>query len=207
MGRIERFKARLVAKDFTQREGIDFSETFFPVARMETIRIVLSMAAHYNWLVYQFDIKSVFLNDNLLEDVYVSQSQRFIIEGKEEKVYKLKKALYRLKQAPRAWYSRINAYFCENGFQRSASEPTLYIKMEGKDQMLVVCLYIDDIIYTGSSASLIKEFREKMMLEFEMSDLGALHYFLGLKIKQTRYLCFTRKVCFGFAKKVQNDRM
>lgn len=106
-----------------------------------------------------------------------------MIEGKEDKVYKLKKVLYCLKQSPRTYYSRIDSYFYANGFQRSLSEPTLYVKVDGKGQILIVCLYVDDIVYTGFP-SLIKEFRKKMMFEFEMSDLGVLHYFLSLEVKQ-----------------------
>ncbi|PKA48313.1 Retrovirus-related Pol polyprotein from transposon TNT 1-94 [Apostasia shenzhenica] len=184
-GSVHKYKARLVVKGYAQQAGIDYFETFSPVARMETIRTVLSLAAHYNWNVYQFDVKSAFLNGDLFEDVYVEQPQGFIIQGKQDKVYKLKKALYGLKQAPRAWYEKIDSYFCSNGFQRSESEPTLYVKKGGMSHILIVCLYVDDIIYTSSSSTFLNGFKEKMKHEFEMTDLGLLHYFLGLEIKQT----------------------
>ena len=96
----------------------------------------------------------------------------------------MKKALYGLKQAPRAWYSKIDSYFIKNGFERSKNEPTLYLKRLGKNDFLIVCLYVDDMIYMGSSTSLIDEFKICMKKEFEMSDLGLLHYFLGLEVKQ-----------------------
>ena len=96
----------------------------------------------------------------------------------------MKKALYGLKQAPRVWYFKINSYFQENGFERSNNEPTLYLKREGKKDFLVVCLYVDDMIYMGSSESIVAEFKDCMMKKFEMSDLGLLHYFLGLEVKQ-----------------------
>ena len=99
------------------------------------------------------------------------------------KVYVLKKALYRLKQAPKAWYSKIDTHFCSNGFVRSKNEPTLYLKRQGTD-FLILCLYIDDIIYMGTSSALIEDFKVRMMKKFEMTDLGVLYYFLGLEVLQ-----------------------
>jgi len=105
-------------------------------------------------------------------------------KGKENKVYKLRKALYGLKQAPCAWYSKIDSHFRENGFERSKNEPTLYVKKYEKNDLLLVCLYVDDMIYMGSSYSLVCDFKSSMMKTFEMMDLGVLHYFLGLEVKQ-----------------------
>ena len=183
-GSIQKHKARLVVKGYSQQQGIDFKETFSPVARFETIRTFLALAAQLNLPVYQFDVKSAFLNGDLEEEVYVSQPEGFVVNGKEDKVYRLKNALHGLKQAPRAWYFKINSYFQENGFERSNNEPTLYLKREGKKDFLVVCLYVDDMIYMGSSESIVAEFKDCMMKKFEMSDLGLLHYFLGLEVKQ-----------------------
>ena len=100
-------------------------------------------------------------------------------------MYKLKKALYGLKQAPRAWYDRINGHFKLHGFHRSESEPTLYVKLKGTDEVLIVCLYVDDLIYTSNSAALIAEFKNFMIGEFEITDLGLMNYFLGLEVKQS----------------------
>ena len=116
-GSIQKHKARLVAKGYSQQQGIDFDETFSPVARFETVRTFLALAANLNWPVYQFDVKSAFLNGDLEEEVYVSQREGFVVNGKEDKVYGLKKALYGLKQASRAWYFKIDLYFQENGFE------------------------------------------------------------------------------------------
>ncbi|KAL0389946.1 UNVERIFIED_CONTAM: Retrovirus-related Pol polyprotein from transposon RE2 [Sesamum calycinum] len=131
------------------------------------------------------DVKSAFLNGYIDEEIYVEQPQGFIAKGSEEKVLRLKKALYGLKQAPRAWYSRIDKYFMDRGFRRSLSEPTLYIKSQGNDT-LIVSLYVDDLIYTGNNEKMIQDFKEDMMKTFEMSDLGLMHFFLGIEINQEK---------------------
>eukprot|EP01018_Ginkgo_biloba_P033190 Gb_05496 [translate_table: standard] len=110
-GSIDKHKARLVAKGYAQQEGIDYIETFAPVTKMDTIKIVLVLAEKNGWIIYQMDVKSAFLNGYVDEEIYVEQPQGFEIVGKENKVYNLKKSLYGLKQAPRAWYSRIDTYF------------------------------------------------------------------------------------------------
>jgi hypothetical protein len=122
-GKVEKKKERLVAKGFAQQPGIDYGETFSPVARLDTVRAVLAVAAQKKWPVYQMDVKSTFLNGILQEEVYVDQPPGFQIKGKEYKVYRLKKALYSLKQAPRAWYSHIDSYFLNNGFNRATMNP------------------------------------------------------------------------------------
>ncbi|KAL0423821.1 UNVERIFIED_CONTAM: Retrovirus-related Pol polyprotein from transposon RE2 [Sesamum radiatum] len=130
------------------------------------------------------DVKSAFLNGYIDEEIYVEQPQGFIAKGSEEKVLRLKKTLYGLKQAPRAWYSRIDKYFMDRGFRRR-SEPTLYIKSQGNDT-LIVSLYVDDLIYTGNNEKMIQVFKEDMMKTFEMSDLGLMHFFLGIEINQEK---------------------
>lgn len=115
--------------------------------------------------------------------MYIEQSQRFEIKGKEQHVYKLQNELYGFKQAPRAWYSRINKNFVDHGFERSEREPTLYAKRCTNRDFIMVCLYVDDMIFAGTSKALIDEFKIQMMKEFEMTDLNFLKYFLGLEIK------------------------
>ncbi|CAL9012418.1 unnamed protein product [Prunus brigantina] len=175
-GSIQKHKARLVARSFTQNPGIDFFETFAPVARLETIRTLIALAAQKNWLIYQLDVKSAFLNGVLEEEVYVEQPQGFLVEGGEEKVYKLKKTLYGLKQAPRTWYAEIDKYFSHNGFQKSQSEPTLYILKKGAS-ILVVSLYVDDLSFTGNDEHLTQQFKKDIMSTYEMSDLGTSLFF------------------------------
>ncbi|KAJ1704767.1 hypothetical protein LUZ63_004546 [Rhynchospora breviuscula] len=182
-GEVQKLKARLVVKGYAQKYGLDYEETFSPVARFETVRLILALAAQINKPVYQFDVKSAFLNGDLFEEVYVEQPEGFKKKGKENWVYKLEKALYGLKQAPRAWYSKIDSYFINSGFERSKNEPNLYIQNEGH-KWLVVCLYVDDMIYVGTDEELIQSFKKNMMKQFEMTDFGLLHYFLGLEVKQ-----------------------
>ncbi|PNX62606.1 copia-type polyprotein, partial [Trifolium pratense] len=116
-GKIDKYKARLVAKGYSQQYGIDYNEVYAPVARWDTIRTLLAIAAARSWYVYQLDVKSAFLHGELEEEVYVEQPLGYLKEGKD-KVYRLKKSLYGLKQAPRAWYSKIEAYFCSEGFMK-----------------------------------------------------------------------------------------
>ncbi|KAI5344202.1 hypothetical protein L3X38_012079 [Prunus dulcis] len=183
-GSVQKNKARLVAKGYSQKPGIDFNETFAPVARLDTVRTLVAVAAQRNWRLFQLDVKSAFLNGVLNEEVYVDQPSGFVIQGSEDKVYKLKKALYGLKQAPRAWYKEINSYFIKTGFYRSPSEATLYTKVSTSG-ILIVSLYVDDIIYTGSSKEMMAAFKDDMMRQYEMTDLGLLHHFLGLGVLQT----------------------
>jgi hypothetical protein len=164
-GSVERHKERLDAKGFTQRYGIDYKETFAPVARHEIVRMMISFTTHKKWSIHHMDVKSAFLNGYLEEEVFVEQTQGFEVQGKEHQVYKLKKALYGLKKAPRTWYARTNGHFQETGFNRSKSEPTLYYKQEGNG-ILIVSLYVDDLLYMGSSSKMKDEFKIALMNEF-----------------------------------------
>ena len=130
------------------------------------------------------DVKSTFLNGYLEEEVYVEQPQWYEVPGQEQKVYRLKKTLYGLKQAPRAWYSEIDSYLIENGFHRSESELTLYTKVNGQGNMLIVFLYVDDLIFTGDFG--IDKFKAVMESEFEMTDLGLMKFFWALKFSSLK---------------------
>ncbi|CAL8993818.1 unnamed protein product, partial [Prunus brigantina] len=189
-GSIQKHKARLVVKGYAQKPGIDFNETFAPVARLDTIRTLIALAAQNGWKLYQLDVKSAFLNGVLKEEVYVDQPDGFVTTNYEDKVYKLKKALYGLKQAPRAWYEEINAYLVDCGYVRSTSEATLYCKTKEGSGTLIVSIYVDDIVYTGSSEELIAEFKTEMMRRYEMTDLGLLYHFLGMAVIQTESCIF-----------------
>lgn len=183
-GEIDKYKARLVAKGYTQKYGIDYEEVFAPVVRQDTIRLVVSLAAQNSWPILQLDVESAFLNGTLQEEEFIDQPPSFEKRGQEERVYKLKKALYGLKQAPRSWYSRIDAHFVKMGFKKCPFEHTLYVKSEG-GKLLIVCLYVDDLIYTGNNVEMFNEFKMSMMKEFEMTDLGLMRYFLGSEVIQS----------------------
>ncbi|GJV57729.1 retrovirus-related pol polyprotein from transposon TNT 1-94 [Tanacetum coccineum] len=172
LGGILKNKARLVARGYRQEEGIDFEESFAPVARLEAIRIFLAFAAHMNMVIYQMDVKTAFLNGNLREEVYVSQPDGFVDPDKPNYVYKLKKALYGLKQAPRAWYDMLSSFLISNDFSKGSVDPTLFIRREGKE-LLLVQIYVDDIIFAASTPELCDLFAKIMCSKFKMSMMGS----------------------------------
>ncbi|KAK4258396.1 hypothetical protein QN277_007851 [Acacia crassicarpa] len=183
-GKVEKYKARLVAKGYKQKYGIDYEEVFAPVARIDTIRLLTAISAQNKWKIYQMDVKSAFLNGYLEEEVYIEQPSGYVIKGEEEKVYRLKKALYGLKQAPRAWNTRIDEYFQKNGFVKSPYEHALYTKRNEDGDIMIVCLYVDDMIFTGNNPGMFVEFKKAMTREFEMTDIGEMSYFLGVEVEQ-----------------------
>jgi hypothetical protein len=181
-GSVEKFKARLVAKGYSQQEGIDFDDTFAPVAKLNTIRMLISLATKHKWKLHQLDVKSAFLNGELKEEIYLVQPPGFVKKGQEHLVCKLHKALYGLKQAPRSWYEKIDSFFIQHGFHRSLNDPNLYTKINKQRQIILISLYVDDMIITGNANNLIKEIKQQMSQVFEMKDLGDLHYCLGLEV-------------------------
>lgn len=182
-GNIIKHKARLVAKGYVQKRGVDFDELFAPVTRLETIRLLLALAAKNSWEVHHLDVKTAFLNGDLNEEVYVTQLEGFVKKGQEKRVYRLLKALYRLRQAPRAWHSKLNKTLEDLGFVRCPYEHDVYVKREGTES-LIVGVYVDDLLIIGTNLSLIKDFKVQMSNAFEMSDMGKLSYYLGIEVKQ-----------------------
>ncbi|RDX97648.1 hypothetical protein CR513_19562, partial [Mucuna pruriens] len=160
---IDKFKARLVAKGYTQEEGIDYREIFSPVAHLETIRMVVALATTKRWSIYQLDIKSAFLHEEINEDVYLEQPPSYIFQGCEHQVYKLKKALYGLKQAPRACYTKLESHLAANNFLKCLHEHTLFVKKKEGGEILIVCVYLDDLIYTSNHESMFEEIKTMMM--------------------------------------------
>ncbi|KAJ9542139.1 LOW QUALITY PROTEIN: hypothetical protein OSB04_028645 [Centaurea solstitialis] len=184
IGTIIRNKARLVAQGYRQEEGIDYDETFAPVARLEAIRLFLAFAAHMNFKVFQMDIKNAFLNGKLNEEVYVAQPPGFVDPKFPDHVYKLNKALYGLKQAPRAWYDTLSTFLLSKGFVRGKIDSTLFLKKYPK-HILLVQIYVDDIIFGSTNPKLCEKFELLMKSEYKMSMMGELKFFLGLQIKQS----------------------
>ena len=182
-GIVIRNKSRLVAKGYSQAEGIDYDETFAPVARIEAIKMFLEFAAYSNFKVYQMDVKSAFLNGELDEEVYVERPPGFENSVLLDFVYFLFKAIYGLKQAPRKWYDTISGFLIENGFIRGVIEKTLFIKIH-KNDILLVQVYVDDIIFGSTNDNLCKRFSMLMQSKIEMSLMGELKFFLVLQINQ-----------------------
>jgi hypothetical protein len=181
-GVVTRNKARLVAKGYSQVEGLDFGETYAPVARLESICILLAYATHHGFKLYQMDVKSVFLNGPIKEELYVEQPLGFEDSEYPNYVYKLSKALYGLKQAPRAWYECLRDFLITNGFKVGKADPTLFTKIIAND--LFVCqIYVDDIIFGSTNKSTCEEFSRIIIQKFEMSMMGELKYFLGFQVK------------------------
>ena len=182
-GVITRNKARLVAQGYTQIEGVDFDETFAPVARLESIRLLLGVACILKFKLYQMDVKSAFLNGYLNEEAYVEQPKGFVDPTHPDHVYRLKKALYGLKQAPRAWYERLTEFLTQQGYRKGGIDKTLFVKQDAEN-LMIAQIYVDDIVFGGMSNEMLRHFVQQMQSEFEMSLVGELTYFLGLQVKQ-----------------------
>ncbi|GJX13820.1 retrovirus-related pol polyprotein from transposon TNT 1-94 [Tanacetum coccineum] len=182
-GIVSRNKARLVAQGYNQQEGIDYDETYAPVARLESIRILLAYACALDFKLFQMDVKSAFLNGFINEEVYVAQPPGFIDFEKPDHVYKLKKALYGLKQAPKAWYDRLKSFLIKHEYKMGMVDNILFTKKKSSN-LIIVQIYVDDIIFGSTCQDMCDEFSKIMHDEFEMSMMGELNFFLGLQIKQ-----------------------
>ncbi|KAJ9544361.1 hypothetical protein OSB04_024068 [Centaurea solstitialis] len=180
---IVRNKARLVANGYCQQEGIDYDETFAPVARLEVIRMCLAYAAYKNFTILQMDVKIPFLYGHLKEEVYVSHPEGFVDPDHPDYVYILDKALYGLKQASRAWYDELSKLLISKGFRKGSVDSTLFIMKEA-EHIVVIQIYVDDIIFGSTSRELCKKFEKVMNNEFKMSMMGEINFFLGLQVRQ-----------------------
>ena len=184
-GEIDRYKARLVAKGFKQRYGIDYEDTFSPVVKAATVRLVLSIAVSNNWYLHQLDVQNAFLHGVLEEEVYMKQPPGYEVKDKHNYVCRLDKALYGLKQAPRAWYSRLSEKLQRLGFRPSRADTSLFFYRKGKITIFML-VYVDDIIVASSSQDAIKALLEDLRRDFSLKDLGDLHYFLGIEVKKVK---------------------
>ena len=178
------YKARLAARGFEQQDGVDFLETFAPVVRWETIRVLIAIAVHLNWPLHQLDVLTAFLNGILKEDVYMYQPPGFVNPGEEHLVCKLHKALYGLKQSPRAWYARLHAALLAWGLIQSISDPKLYFAHIGPDTIALL-VYVDDILLTGSNSQLIAKLKTHLHQNFKTNDLGPINRYLGVQFDRT----------------------
>ena len=187
-GTIERYKARLVAKGYTQSYGVDYQETFAPVAKLNTVRILLSLAANQDWPLLQFDVKNAFLHGEILEEIYMDLPPG-MIDSNEMKVCKLRKALYGLKQSPRAWFGRFTKSMKAFGYKASNSDHTLFLK-KGGGKITALIIYVDDMIVTGNDQDEMSSLQKYLASEFEMKQLGNLKYFLGIKVARSKHGIF-----------------
>ncbi|KAH9717292.1 retrovirus-related pol polyprotein from transposon RE1 [Citrus sinensis] len=185
-GSIERLKARLVAKGFTQSYGIDYQETFAPVVKLNTIRVLLSLATNFDWSLHQLDIKNAFLNGDLEEEVYIEVPHGIESSHIKSKVCKLLKSLYGLKQSPRAWFGRFAKFVTKCGYKQCQSNHTLFVKFSTKKKIAVLIVYVDDIILTGDFEEELQFLKHRLAQEFDIKDLGNLKYFIGMEIARSR---------------------
>ncbi|GKC86737.1 retrovirus-related pol polyprotein from transposon TNT 1-94, partial [Tanacetum coccineum] len=182
-GVVSRNKARLVVQGYNQQEGIDFDETYAPVARLESIRILLAYACAHDFKLFQMDVKIAFLNGFINKEVYVSQPPGFVDFERPNHVFKLKKALYGLKQAPKAWYDRLKAFLLDHKYTMGLVDNTLFTKKRDS-HIIILQIYVDDIIFGSTCQDLCDDFSKIMHDEFKMNMMGELNFFLGLQIKQ-----------------------
>ncbi len=182
-GKIDRFKARYVARGFTQVEGKDYNGTYSPVLGISSLRILLSLAAQHSWILEQMDVKTAFLYGELEEEIYLNQPPGFIDPGKEDYVCKLKKSIYALKQAGKVWNTTFDIFLKSLGFDQVTNEKCIYFKRTD-DDITIIGVYVDDLVITGNSRKQIDLLKSSLSLKFKMKDLGPLNYCLGLNITQ-----------------------
>ncbi|KAJ4712638.1 Retrovirus-related Pol polyprotein from transposon TNT 1-94 [Melia azedarach] len=181
-----KYKARVVARGFTQREGVDYNEIFSPVVRHTSIRVLLAIVAHQDLELEQLDVKTAFLHGELEEEIYMTQPDGFQVPGKEDYVCKLKKSLYGLKQSPRQWYKRFDSYMIEIGYTRSPYDCCVYYSKATNGSLIYLVLYVDDMLIAAENKSDVQKLKDLLSVEFEMKDLGAARKILGMEIYRDR---------------------
>ncbi|GJS63771.1 zinc finger, CCHC-type containing protein [Tanacetum coccineum] len=183
-GTIDKFKARLVIQGFRQKEGIDYFDTYAPVARITTIRLLLALAAIHNLVIHQMDVKTTFLNGDLDEEVYMKQPEGFVMPGNEHKVCKLVKSLYGLKQAPKQWHQKFDEVVLSSGFLLNQSDKCVYSKFNSSGEGVIICLYVDDMLIFGTDQNQVDKTKKFLSSKFSMKDMGEADVILGIKIKR-----------------------
>lgn len=185
-GAIERYKARLVAQGYTQVPGVDYFDTFSPVAKLASLRLMLAMAARYDWDVEQMDVKQAYLKALLTEVIYMRQPPGFAVPGQEKKVLQLKKALYGLKQSGRAWYEMMCAILKGFGFTRSEVDHAVFHRRVGTTDVVIIAAHVDDLTIVASTKASMTETKRQLRSKLEMTDLGEIHWLLGIEIRRDR---------------------
>ena len=183
-GSIDKYKARLVAKGFKQKEGIDYFDTYSPVARMTTIRTLIALASVHGLIIHQMDVKTAFLHGDLEEEIYMDQPEGFVASGNERKVCKLVKSIYGLKQAPRDWHKKFDDTVLGSDFVVNENDKCVYYMVKG-NECIIMCLYVDDILLFETNIEIINETKGFLKRHFEMKDMGVASVILGIKLTQS----------------------
>jgi hypothetical protein len=183
-GTIDKYKARLVAKEFTHKKGEDYFDTYSPMARLTTIRLLIALAAFYGMHIHLMDVKTTFLNGELEEEIYMEQPDGFVVKGQESKVCRLLKSLYGLKKAPKQWHEKFDQTLTSVGFVANEADKCVYYR-HGGGQMVILCLYVDDILIFGNTA-VIDEVKSFLSSCFDMKDLGEADVILNIKLTRNK---------------------
>ena len=199
-GTVQKFKARLVAQGYTQSPGIDYDEVFAPVVRYTSIRSLLAVANICNWEIHQMDAKTAFLQGDLNEEIYMRQPNGFVDPDKPDYVCKLNKGIYGLKQAARCWNNSINSYLLSHGYKKSTADPCVYIKtvksQDGTVHFVMIAIYVDDMLFFSNNTEMLEKEKREIAKEFQVEDLGELHYVVGMSIvrdREKRTMSITQK--------------
>ncbi|GKB36575.1 zinc finger, CCHC-type containing protein [Tanacetum coccineum] len=182
-GTVERFKARLVIQGFKQKSVIDYFDTYAPVVRISTIRLLIALALIHSLIIHQMDIKTAFLNGVLEEEVYMNQPLGFILPGNENKVCKLIKSLYGLKQAPKQWHQKFDEVVLSNGYLLNQADKFVYSKFDASGKGVIICLYVDDMLIFGTDQVQVDLTKEFLSLRFSLKDMGEADVIMGIRIK------------------------
>ena len=183
-GAIDKCKARVVVKGYKQREGLDYFDTYSPITRITSIRMLVAIETVYKLEIHQMDVKTAFLNGDLEEEIYLEQPEGFIVPGQEQKVCRLIKSLYGLKQAPKQWHAKFDEVMLSNGFKINECDKCVYVK-QTHNCFAILCLYVDDMHIIGSDGETIKKIKCLLASKFEMKDMGVADVILGVKIHKT----------------------
>jgi hypothetical protein len=182
---VERYKVRLVARGFTQTYRVDYNETFTPITKFTSIRCILALAALEDMEIHQMDVKMTLLNSELEEEIYMERPQGFVHQGGEHLVCKLHKSLYGLKQSPRAWNQKLDAFLKNIKFMKSETDPNVYITQVGDVKFFIV-VYVGDLILVCNDQNKLFQIKEELSQKFDIKDLGELHFFLGVEVEWNR---------------------